>query len=109
MAARRHDLIVKTGRDYEDTVPVVGLADGATLTGWTATGQIRNGYGPAAPLLHTLTLIPSGTNIVLQIPAAASVAWTWRLAKYDVKLTAPDGTEDDFLEGSVVVFPAVTP
>jgi hypothetical protein len=109
VAALHYDLIVKTGRDYEDTIPVIGLTEGADLTGWSASGQIRDGYGPNATLLHTLTLIPTGTNIVLRIPHSVSSAWTWHLARYDVKLTAPDGTENDFLEGSVVARPAVTP
>jgi hypothetical protein len=50
----------------------------------------------------------SGQNLVVRIPHAASSAWDWRLAKYDVEYTAPDGTRDDFLEGSVVVRPEIT-
>jgi hypothetical protein len=108
MPALKYDLIVKQGADYVKTFPVLGLAEGDTLDGWTFAGQIRTGYAPGAALLHTLDLSVSGTNVVLRIPHATSTAWTWRLARYDVEVTDPNGLRDDFLEGSVVVRPEIT-
>lgn len=107
MAALRYDLIVEQGCDYERSIPVLGLEEGATLAGWTAAGQIRAGYG-SGTVLHTLDLTPTGTNVVLKIPAAASAAWTWRLARYDVELTAPDDTVTRLVEGAVVVSAEIT-
>jgi hypothetical protein len=108
VSALKYDLIVKQGADYVKTFPVLGLAEDDTLDGWTFAGQVRASYAPSAPLLHTLDLSVSGQNLVVRIPHAASSAWTWRLARYDVEYTAPDGSRDDFLEGAVVVRPAIT-
>jgi hypothetical protein len=108
VTALKYDLIVKQGRDHVETFPVLGLAEGDTLDGWTFAGQIRASYAPSAPLLHTLDLSVSGQNLIVRIPHAASSAWDWRLARYDVEYIAPDGFRDDFLEGAVVVRSTVT-
>lgn len=107
MPALRYDLIVDQGSDYDRTIPVLGLPAGDTLAGWTAAGQIRGGY-TSTTVLYTLALTLVGTDVVLHIPAATSAAWTWRLGKYDVELTAPDGTVTRFVEGSVVVRAEIT-
>jgi hypothetical protein len=59
-------------------------------------------------VLHTLALTLSGTAVTLRIPAATSAAWTFSLGRYDVELTAPDGTVTRLVEGSVVVRPEIT-
>lgn len=41
-------------------------------------------------------------------PAAASSAWSFSLARYDVEATASDGTVTRLLGGSVVVSPEIT-
>jgi hypothetical protein len=97
------DLIVNQGSDYRKAFPVLGLEEGATLTGWSAAGQIRETKYEGSALLHTLAVSLIGTDLVVTIPAATSAAWTWGFAWYDVELTAPDDTEGRFLEGLVEV------
>lgn len=107
MPALRYDLIVDQGTDYERSIPILGLDDGADLVGWTTSGQIRNSYASVS-VLHTLDLTLVGTSVVLRIPAAVSSAWGWRLARYDLEVEAPDGKVTRLVEGSVVVRPEIT-
>lgn len=111
MAALNYDLFVEQGADYKRSIPALADSDGqpTSVVGWAVTGQIRDGYEPAATLLHTLDVTVSGTNVVLWIPGSVSAAWAWRLARYDIKLTAPDNTVTRFIEGFVVVRAQVTP
>jgi hypothetical protein len=103
----RYPLLVKAGNDYERLVPVQdGNGALTNVDGWAAVGQIRE--GPGTPVLHTLTLTPTGTNVQVVISAAASTAWPFRLAKYDIKLTSPGGKATRLIEGSVVVYPQIT-
>lgn len=111
MPALRYDLLVDQGADYRRGFPVLDTATGqpvTSLAGWSAAGQVRVSHQPGAELLHTLDLTLTGVTLVLLIPAATSSAWPWRLARYDVELTAPDGTTSRFLEGAVVVRPEIT-
>jgi hypothetical protein len=107
LAALRFDLIIDQGTDYNLSIPVLGLADGGTLAGWTATGQIRASY--ASPtVLHTLDLTVSGTDVVLHIPAATSSAWTWRRGRFDIEVIDPSGAVTRLVEGAVVIRPEIT-
>jgi hypothetical protein len=106
--ALRYDLLVEQGADYERLFPVFdGNGAPANVDGWTVTGQIRGSYGDTT-VLHTLTLVPTGTNVRLTIPAATSAAWAWRLARFDIELTAPNTTVTRLVEGAVVVYPEIT-
>jgi hypothetical protein len=61
--ALRYDLLVEQGADYERLFPVFdGNGAPANVDGWTVTGQIRGSYGDTT-VLHTLTLVPTGTNV----------------------------------------------
>lgn len=110
MAPLPYDLTVYQGEDYHRDIPMTDTGTGQPLniTGWTMAGQIRGSYSPTDPVLHTLTLTADGTNLAVDIPAAASSAWTFRLARYDVKLTAPNATATRTVQGSVVVYPQIT-
>lgn len=107
---QHYDLKIFQGEDYRREIPMTDTGTGQPLdiTGWTMAGQIRAGYSAADPVLHTLTLTADGTDLVVDIPGASSSAWTWRLARYDVKLTAPNATATRIVSGSVVVYAEVT-
>lgn len=107
--ALRYDLLINQGETYRRAIPVTDTGTGQPLdvTGWTAMGQIRASYG-SDTVLHTLTLTPDGTDLILEIPGDVSAAWTWRLGRYDIKLTAPNTTVTRLLEGSVVVYAQTT-
>lgn len=104
-----YTLTVYQGEDYERAVPMTDTGTNTPLdiTGWTVAGQIRAGYS-STTVLHTLTLTPSGTDLIVEIPGSVSAAWPWRLARYDVKLTAPNGKATRSLQGSVVVYAEIT-
>jgi hypothetical protein len=107
--ALRYDLLVNQGEDYKRTIPIIDDATGqpASVSGWTIVGQIRDGYN-SDTVLHTLDVTADDTNLVLNIPGADSAAWTFRLARYDVKVTAPNTTTTRELEGAVVVYAQVS-
>lgn len=102
------NLNVDQGADYILTIPVLGLGEDDHIDEWDLAGQIRASWAPSAALLDTLTLTGSGAEVTLRIPAAQSTGWTWQLGRYDVEITAPDGTVTRLLEGSVVVHPEIT-
>lgn len=106
--ALRYDLIVNQGEDYERAIPVLdGNGSPANVDGWGVEGQIREGY-QSGVVLADLDVTASGTDVILRISASTSAAWAWRLARYDVELTAPNTTVTRFLQGSVVVNPEIT-
>ncbi len=112
MAPRRYDLHVYQGEDYERAIPALDDAQPpapVNVEGWTVVGEIRADHLTAV-LLHTLDVEPDGTDVVLRIPAAVSAGWAWRLARYDVALTAPGvgGKTKRLLEGLVLVHPRVS-
>jgi hypothetical protein len=103
----RYPLLVKQGEDFEKLLPVLdGNKQPANVDGWQAIGQIRE--GPGTPLLHTLTLTPTGTSVRVTISGTASAAWPFRLAKYDIKLTSPGAIATRLIEGAVVVYPQIS-
>jgi hypothetical protein len=82
---------VPQGTSWGVQIPVVN-PDGspATLTGWTATSQIR----PAATsstILYSFTPTIVGNIVTIQATAADTTLWTWDTAEYDVKLS--NGTQ----------------
>lgn len=113
MAPLRYDLRIRQGATWSVTVPVLA-ADGTAVnpTGYTAKAQVRDGYAAATALYEwsatagNLTLGAEG--ITLSVPPATSAAWTWRLGRWDLELTAPSGTVTPLVEGSVIVDPEIT-
>ena len=108
MPALRYDLVVDQGSDYARAIPVRDDDDQpVSVAGWSVSGQIRAGHS-APDALVELDLAIAGTSILLRISAAASTDWTWRLGRYDIELTDPDGAVTRFAEGAVVVRPQIT-
>jgi hypothetical protein len=82
----------------------------ADLTGWAALLQIRGGYADTAPnVALSLTeadgiVLGADGSIEFEATAAATRALTRGSARrYDLELTAPDGTVIRFLMGRVTL------
>lgn len=109
----RADLRIRQGATWSVTVPVLAADNTpANLSGYTAKAQVRDGYTAETALYEwtvaagNLTL--GSGQIVLSVPAATSAAWTWRLGRWDLELTAPNGDVTPLIEGSVLVDPEIT-
>jgi hypothetical protein len=87
----------------EDILIPLSDADGnpvAALDGWGARCQVRYAPFPESPVLlewakgtaNDIVLADSAARLVVNAAlATASLAWTWRLAMWDLVLTAPAG------------------
>lgn len=82
------------------------------LTGWTGRSQIRPNESSAV-ILGTFTVtiadqvaVPGG--VLLDMAPADTSLLPVTGGKYDVELTAPDGTVRTYLKGDVTVLPEVT-
>lgn len=105
-----YDLEIDQGEDYDRVIPVTDTTpdeEPVDVTGWSILGQIRERY-ESDTILHTLNITIAGTELILSIPGSVSSAWTWRLARYDIKLTSPDLKRRRFMKGMVVVDPEVS-
>lgn len=109
----RFDLRINQGETFQVAIPVLN-ANGspASLGGATARGQIRS-YAASPSALYTwsataLNLAFNGSDVVLTVPAAASSAWAFRTAAYDVEIEDADGNITRLVEGHVVIHPEVT-
>lgn len=101
-------LTIDQGSNYQLTIPVLDGTSPVTVTGWTATGQIR-ADPRSTTVLYELDLTATGTNVVLQIPGEDSSEWTWRTGRYDVELVSSNGlVATRLIEGLVVVRPEIT-
>lgn len=111
------NLVIKQGTDPVIRIPNVRDANGVPITVWTGftvKGQIRE-RPASSTVLHEWTsqgASPnasfSGSDIVLSLPHAASTAFTWTRASYDVELTDPSGMVARIAEGEVIIDREVT-
>lgn len=103
----------------DDIVIPLFDANGATIdiAGWTGRLEIR--YAPKHPqlLAHwdtddaAVLMRLESSSAVLVVNAAlaeASLAWTWRLAQYDLALRAPNGRPARPHRGIARVIPGIT-
>ena len=111
------NLVIKQGTDPEISIPNVRDADGVLITTWTGysvRGQIRERVD-SPTVLHEWTsqglaanVTFAGSDVVLDLPAATSSAWTWTKARYDIELTDPTGKTARIAEGHVIIDREVT-
>lgn len=109
----RFDLRINQGETFRLAVPVLD-EDGepVALSGMSARGQIRSHAAAPTALYEWATtagnLALDGDDVVLTVPAAASAAWTWRTARYDLELVDTGGFVTRLIEGHVIVHPEIT-
>lgn len=110
----RYDLRINQGESFRLTIPVLNDSNNpVTVTGMTARGQIR-AWDSSAPALYEWSaangnLVLSITNVIILVPPAASSAWTFRSAQWDLELVDPaTSTTTRLVEGLVIVEPEIT-
>ena len=108
----RYDLRINQGETFQLTIPVLD-DDGsaASLTGFTAKGQIRSHAASPTVLYEwsatNANLAFEDNDVVLTVPAAHSSLWTFRTGVWAVELV--DGAEvtSRLVGGMVIVHPEV--
>lgn len=88
IAGSAEDIVIPLTDDNDAIIP--------DLAGWTGTCQVRYAPGHATVLAQWSTLdgslVLAGSAARLVISAARAeqaLSWTWRLAQFDLVLTAP--------------------
>lgn len=102
------DLNMYQGDDYSGVVSVTQAGQPVDLTGYTALAHIRCGYADDYPaILATLQTTVAGSDVVLALhrDETTKLAGTYR---WDLQLTAADGTRHTVTAGAVYVEPEVT-
>ena len=90
MAAKDLDIKIEQGKNFKLTVTVREYGVVKNLTGFEGRMQIRSSPGGAlhASLTNVEITIPAPVNgqVVINIPAATTGAYTWRLGVYDLEV-----------------------
>lgn len=110
----RYDLHLNQGETFRLDIPVLDDAGAPVdITGMTARAQVRARRADTTAVHEWSTtagnLTLASNNITLNVPAATSAAWAWRLGYWDLELTEPaTSTTTRLVEGAVVVSPEIT-
>lgn len=91
MAAKDLDLKIEQGKNFKVTVTVREYGVIKNLTGFAGRMQIRSAPGSGGTLYANLTTeltIPTPANgqVVINIPAATTAAYTWTQGVYDLEV-----------------------
>ena len=112
---QKEKLKIPQGETYRHTFHYRDSVTGAIidLTGYTARMQIRASVESATKLYDSTTLgdiTVSGSfgDVLLEIPAAVTTAWTFRNAVYDLEIIDGSGKVTRLVQGTVIVSPEVT-
>jgi hypothetical protein len=114
MAAGTYDFTIEQGVSIRQ--PLIwkdSAGDRVNLTGYSARMQIRSSYDTAVLLelstaLGTIIITPASGTITLVLSNVTTAAIDWRKARYDLELTAPNGTVTRLLEGYIYVSREIT-
>jgi hypothetical protein len=111
-AGSAEDVIIPLTDSAEPPAPI------PDLTGWTGLAQVRYSYDHPDVLAswsttdNTLALADSSARLRVGADMAlASLAWPWRLARFDVRLTSPPGQgslPNRPIRGIIRVIPGIT-
>jgi zona occludens toxin (predicted ATPase) len=115
MAAAQYDFEVEQGATL--LKPIVwkdSTGAAVNLTGYTAKMQVRRSVASDDVLLElsnangTLTITPLTGTVTMVFSAATTAAIDWKRGKYDLELTAADGTVTRLIEGEITVSLEIT-
>jgi hypothetical protein len=106
------NLVLKQGTGRPIRIANVKDSNGVLITNWTGysvKAQVRERVESAAVLYEwtsqgvTPNVSFDGSDIVLEVDAAVTSAWTWLKGRYDVELTNPAGIPDRIAEGHLTI------
>lgn len=110
MEPATHDLTIYRDRDFSQTFYLKTLGVALDLTGYTGKAEIRENKDAADlivafqvaidPLIGSIVISLTDTQTIL-IPADGTAAW-------DLVLTDPHGSRQNYIEGQVKVVGTVT-
>lgn len=90
MAAKDLDIKIEQGKNFKLTVTVREYGVVKNLTGFAGRMMIKSGVGGTthASLTGTEITIPAPVNgqVVINIPATTTAAYTWKLGIYDLEV-----------------------
>lgn len=90
MAAKDLDIKIEQGKNFKLTITVREYGLVKNLTGFAGRMQIRSipGAGTLYANLTSEITIPTPVNgqVVINIPAATTTAYTWKLGVYDLEV-----------------------
>jgi hypothetical protein len=110
------NLVIKQGTGRPIRIANV-KADGVLITNWTGysvKAHIRDRPESSAVLYEWTSqgvganVDFDGSDILLELTAAVTSAWTWTRGRYDVELTSPSGVPDRIAEGHIIVDREIT-
>lgn len=83
------------------------------LSGYTGRAQFRDSVDATTTLydsetLGDITIDGAKGDVILEIPAATTTAWTFRAAVYDLEIISPASKVTRLVKGRVRVDPEVT-
>lgn len=115
MAAAQYDFEIEQGATlrkpfvWKDSAGVA-----VNLTGYTAKMQVRQSAASETVLLELsntngmLTITPLTGTVTMVFSASTTADIDWKRGKYDLEMTAVDGTVTRLLEGEITVSREVT-
>lgn len=104
------DIAIVQGEEFAWPMAITDKTTGLPIDGtWTAAADIRGSLSdPGAPLASFVTSIDSSGVLMLTVPSATSLGWSWSTGVYDIFVTDPDGGRWKVRHGCLALIPAVT-
>lgn len=100
---------VEQGEREQRSWPVTLGGAEFDITGWTPSAVIRASHRQGAPVLYTWPaelITVEADELRLEIPAATSLAWTFEMGWYRIKIAAPDQANVQRIASGVFVLDA---
>jgi len=107
------DIVLMKGSRYRMVIDVLCDFE-PTFVNWTGAMMVRSNRSPSGNLLQdmtTLVTVDSGTSqVILDVPADTSSAYTWDTGEYDIEMHHPSDPHRNIrvLQGKITLNPEVT-
>lgn len=114
MTAKRYDITIEQGTQFQLVVLVKDGTGIRNLTGYTAKLDIKKYVSDATPAAQYSSpssgVVVDGPNglVTITITGTQTTAYTFKSGAYDLKITSGGGAPERILQGGVTVSPQVT-